>query len=134
MKFKSATIMQQYEILPEKLKEICDEFDKLAKDNGITAIVTRVSDPVEGESGVHLDHRAVDFRNQYNNGTSLVCLFPMELVEEIVETINTLYVRQDKYKTIIHHSFNGGMYHFHLQIPYGWVTDLDRRRIKNAAT
>ena len=129
MKFKSARIMEQYELLPDKLQEIADAFDQLSKDNGVTAVVTRVCDPVAGESGVHLDHRALDFRNEYIGDNAKRCLYSVELVEEILHTINEQFPRNDKFKTIIHHSFHGGMLHFHLQVPVSWVTSKDVRKL-----
>jgi hypothetical protein len=129
MRFKAAHMLKQYELLPEKLQEICEVFFSISKDNGVSAVVTRVSDPVKGESGVHQDHRAVDFRNYYFDGKVTRCLYSVELVEEILDLINNQYKRDDGYATIIHHSFNGGEYHFHIQIPRAWMTDEDRKRL-----
>ena len=129
MKFKSARIMAQYELLPDKLQEIAEAFVQLSKDNGIEAVVTRVCDPVAGESGVHRDHRAIDFRNEYIVGESKRCLYSLEMVEEILLTINEQFPRSDKFKTLIHHSFHGGLLHFHLQIPIQWVISSDVRKL-----
>lgn len=132
MKFKSDHMIAQYQIIPDKLKEICGIFDGLSTDNKIEAIVTRVSDPVQGESGVHLEHRAVDFRNQYSDGKSLRCLYSMELVEEITDHINNMFPRKDKFETILHHSFQGGLFHFHIQLAASDMTPIDVSRITNA--
>ena len=134
MKFKAAHIIKQYDILPDKLKEICESFDKISKENNISAVITRVSDPVDGESGVHLNFRAVDFRDEYFDGKVTRRLYTIETVEEIVNYINDQYPRQDERLVCIHHSFGGGPAHFHLQIPYSWLTNADKNRIKNAVT
>lgn len=130
MKFKQIHLEQQYEMLPSKLKEICEYFAKISiNHHGVMPVVTRILDPVAGESGVHQAYRAVDFRNQFYVGNSPRFLYPMEVVEIIVDDINTKYPRKDGKLVCIHHSFKGGPFHWHLQIPIEWVTKEERGRI-----
>jgi hypothetical protein len=127
VKFKSPHMEDQYKKLPAKLKEIAELFDSLSSEMGIDAVVTRVADPVKGESGVHIDYRAIDFRNEVFDGRKRKWTYSIESVDEILAVINNLYRRDDRKLTAIHHSFNGGPAHFHCQIQAKDVTDDDRR-------
>ena len=119
----------QFEILPEKLKEICNAFITISEEHLVDPVITRVSDPVEGESGVHTQHRAVDFRNQYFNGKHNVWLYSQETVDAIVNEINSRYPRNDGKLVCLHHSFKGEPSHFHLQCDYDWLTEDERKRL-----
>lgn len=92
-------------------------------------MVTRVSDPVEGESGVHPMFRAVDFRNEYTENGSKKWLYPVEVVDYIVLTLNVKYPRDDGKFVAKHHSFKHGPFHYHLQIPVEWVTPQEFKRL-----
>ena len=129
MKFKQPQYESQFEALPEKLREICYDFEQLSVKNAVIPVVTRVTDPVHGESGVHPQHRAVDFRNQYSDGKVNRWLYPQETVQEIVETLNKKYPRTDGKLVCIHHSFAGGPFHYHVQIPYAWLTEDEKERL-----
>jgi hypothetical protein len=130
MKFKKPHMKEQYDASPKKLLEVCEFFNQLSVKEGIIPVVTRVTDPVAGESGVHLQHRAVDFRNEFFDGKSKKWLYPIETVEHIVFEINKKFPRTDGKPVALHHSFKGGSYHFHLQIPIGWVTKEELLRIQ----
>lgn len=130
MKFKKPHIKVQFDACPKKLLDVCEAFNQLSLKEGIEPVVTRVTDPVEGESGVHRDHRAVDFRNEYVSGNSKRWLYPIETVEHIVKTLNEKFPRTDKKPVALHHSFKGGAFHFHLQIPASWVTKEEFNRLK----
>lgn len=132
MNFKYPEMLKQYDIIPDKLKMICLDFDALSKENNIIATITRISDPVKGDSGVHEVYRGIDFRNQYFDGKSFRCLYSVEVVDEILHVINDKYKRDDGLLTIIHHSFENGPFHFHVQIPYKDMTAIDIARIANA--
>lgn len=121
MKFKQAHMEEQYKQRPAKLKEVCEYFEELANECGREAVVTRVTDPVEGESGVHPAGRAVDFRNEVRGDAVTVFLFTPEQADAIVKKINEKYPRPDKKPVCLHHSFNEGCLHFHVQIPAYWV-------------
>lgn len=112
LKFKEAHFEQQYDSRPPRLRAICADFVELASKMGIDAVVTRVTDPVSGESGVHPAGRAVDFRDEYSPGCHL---FTDEQVSVILEYLNGTYPRPDGLKVAIHHCFCGGPFHFHLQ-------------------
>jgi hypothetical protein len=127
--FKQPQYESQYNALPKKLIEVCEFFNKLSLQHGVNPVVTRVTDPVEGESGVHPAHRAVDFRNQFFDGKSNKMLYPDEVVSIILDSINEKFKRDDGKLVAIHHSFKGAPFHFHLQIPIGWVTHDEINRI-----
>lgn len=130
MKFKQTHLEDQYNLLPNKLRDICEYFSYISiNQHGVMPVVTRILDKVAGESGVHQAYRAVDFRNQYFVGNSPRFLYPMEVVEIIVDDINTKYPREDGKSVCMHHSFQGGPFHFHLQIPYAWLTSEERKQI-----
>lgn len=129
MKFKLPHMKAQYEVLPAKLLEVCEYFNQLSLKEGIEPTVTRVSDPVDGESGVHLLHRAVDFRNEYFDGRVKRWLYPIEVVDHITNMINTKFPRNDRKLVAIHHSFKHGPFHWHLQIPSTWLTEEEFKRL-----
>lgn len=127
MKFKIDRLEGQYQATPARLQEICQHLEALLAEIGKPAIVTRVTDPVDGESGVHRDFRAVDFRYQYCG----VYPYPREQAEKIKDELNRAFPRKDRFQVCVLHSFQGGAYHYHVQIPLEWVTheDLERRRL-----
>ena len=113
MKFKEPHMEAQLEECHPLLKLMVGDFDKLSLEiSGKEAIVTRVSDSVPGESGVHPAKRAVDFRDQFQGRPT----YTVDERDYILERMNKKYRRNDGKKTLIHHSFNGGPAHFHLQI------------------
>ena len=122
MKFKEPELQAQFNELPPRLQEIGLFFDQLSDEMGIDAVATRIWDPVPGDSGVHEAHRAIDFRDETrsSDGQSAF-LYTADQVNHILTTINNQYPRTDGKLVAIHHSFNGMPYHFHLQIPIGWI-------------
>jgi hypothetical protein len=112
VEFKDAHLKDQFDAAPTLLKLAIEEIDFLAKKFGKSAIVTRVTDAVEGESGVHLDHRAVDIRDEYMGKF----VFTENERLAILHYINARYPRNDGKQTIIWHSFGGGPHHFHVQV------------------
>ena len=80
---------------------------------GITPVLTRVKDVVQGESGVHPDGRGADFRDKYLGKS----LYSEDERNALISMINAMHPRSDGYKTCIWHSFGGGPEHFHLQVP-----------------
>jgi len=113
MIFKSPNMEKQLYNTPKELKRIAYDFEWLSKVFGVECVVTRVTDPVEGESGVHPDGRAVDFRDECGGNY----LYSKEDREFIVSFLNIKYARKDGKKCVIWHSFNGAPHHFHIQIP-----------------
>ena len=85
-------------------KDLCDR----------EIIITRVTDAVDGESGVHPAKRAFDCRYQTSGGY----YYTHEEAEMIRDKVNERFPRKDNRVTCMIHSFNGGMEHFHLQIPF----------------
>jgi hypothetical protein len=118
MKFKQPKMEQEYLARPARLLEVCQYFEELSHGYGIEPVVTRVLDPVRGESGVHPQGRAVDFRNETRDadGNSHF-LYGPEQSNEIVAKVSERFPRHDGKPTILHHSFNGAPWHFHLQVP-----------------
>lgn len=127
MKFKDPGLQPQFNELPVKLQEIALFFDQLTSEMGLTAVVTRVWDPVPGDSGVHEAHRAVDFRDETTGADGKpVYLYTADQVNYITAYLNNLYPRDDGKPTCLHHSFEGGEFHFHLQIPFAWLEPEER--------
>lgn len=112
MKFKLQHMEEQLKETPLQLQEMVDEFCELSQAMAVEPIIVRVADPVEGESGVHLDYRAVDFRNQHRDSW----MYTEEQVNALCQHFNQKYSRRDGKPTLLHHSFRGAPYHFHLQI------------------
>src|ERR1035437_883725 len=131
MKFKQPQMEDQYDKLPHKLQDVCNFFLTLSEEHLVEPLVTRVTDPVVGESGVHPAHRAVDFRNQYFDGKNNVWLYNQETIEEIVSEINKTFPRNDGKLVCIHHSFNQMPFHFHLQIMASWVTREEYEKLNS---
>lgn len=129
MKFKALHMKEQFEACPQKLLDVCEAFNQLSLKEGIEPVITRVTDAVEGESGVHRAHRAVDFRNEFQFGKSKRWLYPIETVEHILDALNKRFPRTDGRLVAIHHSFNNGPFHFHLQIPASWLTKEEFNRL-----
>lgn len=110
--FKEPHLKDQYEARPKALKEVCEYFVQLSDVFGIPALVTRVTDRVEHESGVHPAGRAVDFRSR--TFTDAQC-------KAIVNAINAKFPRIDGKLVAIHHCVDGGAWHYHFQIPAAWA-------------
>ena len=127
--FKSAEVERQYKLSPSVLRAIAEYFEELSLGYGVEPYVTRAWDRVSpNESGVHIERRALDFRSQ--RGSSGVPLYSGVQIESIVKAINKRYPREDDKQTCIYHSFQGGPWHFHIQIPYAWLTYAERHQIK----
>lgn len=123
MLFKHDHIEKELEGACPALQAIARTFEELSMKLGIEPVITRILDPVTGESGVHQDYRAIDFRNEMGVGGPR--LYTDEQAELLVKQMNLRFPRKDGLKTCIHHAFinhqgRGGRapYHFHTQIPY----------------
>lgn len=112
MKFKSPHLEQQLKDAPLLLKFLAQDFGELAATLGIEPVVTRVTDPVQGESGVHTDYRAFDIRDEYNGEFT----YSESQRLMILKSLNAKYFRNDGKPSVIWHSFGGGPHHFHVQI------------------
>lgn len=112
MKYKSSHLEEQLEETPELLQSFVREFCTISEELGVEPTITRVADGVEGESGVHLDYRAVDFRDQYKGER----FYSDEEVAHLCNHFNQRYSRRDGKPTLLHHSFQGAPLHFHLQV------------------
>lgn len=124
MQFKSPEMKEELNNACIALKNVAYTFANLSMDVGVEPVVTRVLEKVEGESGVHQDYRAIDFRNEHDGKF----LYTADQIKHLVEAMNKLFPRDDGKLVCIHHAFvdhnhpeNGaGQFHFHLQIPYKW--------------
>ena len=96
------------------LQQIVVDFCNYSKKEfNIKPVITRLWDPVEGESGVHPDKRGCDIRDE--NGGQF--MFTISQANDLQYFINEKWKRNDGFRTCIHHGFQGGPKHFHLQIP-----------------
>lgn len=121
MKFKAPSLTDEFNSRPRKLIQICERFDEESNNLGINPTVTRVLESVCGSSGVHEAGRAVDFRDELRYvGTTgdpaVRFIYTQDQATRLLEIINAAYPRDDGHQSMIHHSFDGGPYHFHIQI------------------
>ena len=100
---KSSMVLQQI---------VADFFNYSKREFNIEPVITRLWDPVEGESGVHPDKRGCDIRDEH--GGEFV--FTTAQSSDLQYFINEKWKRNDGFRTCIHHGFRGGPKHFHLQI------------------
>lgn len=112
MKFKTDDLAAQLESRHPLLKEMAYTFERLSLGLGIDPLITRILGKIEGDSGVHDAGRAIDFRDEVDG----IWTYSAAQVSLLLNSMNSLYARKDGKNTLIHHSFNGGPYHFHLQM------------------
>lgn len=112
LRFKSEHMWGQFVRTPRLLQAMASEFCAQSLAEGVSPLCTRVSDPIEGESGVHLAMRALDFRDQVGPAFT----YREESRKRLLEFFNTKYARNDGKPTLLWHSFNNGPKHFHLQV------------------
>jgi hypothetical protein len=123
MIFKEEHMKSQLERTSEFLQFMAKKADSLSQEiAGRPLVITRVTDQVQGESGVHPAGRAFDARFQSSTG----CYYTRDQAERIRDEINRLFPRPDGKQSCIIHSFRKktqdgsvsvGMEHFHFQIP-----------------
>lgn len=127
IEFKTDREKEEFEYAPEALRIVALYFASLSVDAcGVTPVVTRIKRPVEGESGVHQDYRAIDFRDEVGVGGTR--LYSPDQVEFLFKAMNLRFPRGDGKLVCIHHAFvnhkkadsGRAPYHFHLQIPAIW--------------
>lgn len=122
MIYKTPDCEDQLKQSSQKLQDIVMVFDALSQGYGIESVVTRVWDAVCGDSGVHEERRAVDFRDETVDAMGVShWLYNPAQADTIVNTLNERYPRADGKLVCIHHSFQGAPHHFHLQVPIGWA-------------
>lgn len=122
MIFKDPGLQDQLAQSPPHLTTVANYFDQASKRLGVQADCTRVWEHICGDSGVHEAHRAVDFRDETRNsfGHSQF-LYSAAQVQMLVAELNEQFPRKDGKLTCIHHSFQNGPFHFHLQIGPEWA-------------
>ena len=111
--FKHGSLLEEYKQAPLMLEFLIDDFFHISNVIGRQAVCVRIFGKHPGDSGVHLDERAADFRDEFSG----VFLYTAEEVYIIKKYLNGKYKRNDGYEVCIHHSFDNGPFHFHLQIP-----------------
>lgn len=116
--FKSNKVKDEFYEAPLLLQYISEDFIRKSIQFGIEPVVTRVLEKVVGSSGVHESYRAVDFRDEFMGKR----LYEAHHVEELLNYINSKWYRNDGKPTLVHHSFNGNPYHFHLQMALNTMT------------
>ncbi len=113
MKFKSEVVAAEFiqtSVFLQHMAFALDDFSK--KEFGQEIIITRVKEPICGDSGVHEANRAFDVRNEFEGGR----LYDDAQIKKIVQFMNSRYPRNDHKPTCIHHSFQGGPNHIHVQL------------------
>jgi len=113
MIFKEEKLQAELHSRHTLLQQMAADFESLSRSFGIEPVVTRILERVVGSSGVHEDGRGIDFRDEHPKG---VFLYTSDQVRFLLSKINAKYRRTDNFLTLIHHSFSGGMTHFHLQL------------------
>lgn len=122
MKFKNALAESDFKIMPKKLLELATDFETYSLFFGIEPTVTRIREPFPGDSGVHEQGRGIDFRDSvFQQDGSTKRTYTLDQVDSLINIINTRHARDDSKPTIMHHSFQGGPAHFHIQIPAAWL-------------
>lgn len=122
MKFKNERAEREYKLMPKRLRAVCDDFETFSLFYGIEPVITRVREPQAGDSGVHEQGRGVDARDaQIMADGSSVRLYTKDQADSIVANLNLKHPRTDGKPTALHHSFQGGPAHIHLQIPVAWL-------------
>jgi len=114
MKFKKPEQEKELSERSEFLQELAREFGEKSLELGIEPVVTRVTEAVSGESGVHPQGRAVDFRDEYAGKF----LYSPIARAALLAHFEKKYARTDGKPTLYWHSFNGMPHHFHLQVAY----------------
>lgn len=113
--FKHPHMVQEFHNAPMILQHVALTFVELSITLfGIEPTVTRILDKVAGDSGVHYQLRAIDFRDEYMHDFT----YTKAQADTLVFAINERYKRIDEFDTIKHHSFNGDPTHFHIQVPH----------------
>jgi len=107
-------IHEEFKDAPYLLRHITHDFIRLANQWGIMPVITRVLDPVKGESGVHNLHRGLDIRDHFGRQQT----YSEAQRNSICDYLNAKYYRNDGFSTIISHEFKGGPRHFHIQIAH----------------
>jgi hypothetical protein len=129
--FKEEGLSREYDQIPTGLKGVVEWFYHLSIAHfGITPVITRVLEHVDGDSGVHEAKRGVDIRDQHDGKS----VYTPEQARFLLSEMNRRFPRTDGKLTMIHHSFCGGMYHFHLQWPAVPGTVKDNGSDENTPT
>lgn len=112
MEFKKPELRQQLLEAPTLLRFVAQEFEWISRRYGKEPVVTRVTERIDGSSGVHSLGRAFDVRDVHGGKHH----YTDAEREAIINHINAVFPRKDGYKTCIWHSFQGGPGHFHCQV------------------
>lgn len=100
MYFKEKHMREQLFECHTLLIQIAYDFEWLSlRIAGIEPVITRVSDPVPHESGIHLARMAFDARSEYKGEMK----YKPEKLDLIMDKINHKYSRRDGRQTVIHH-------------------------------
>lgn len=117
MRFKKPEYSTEFNVLPKVLKIIALDLDRYTQEKfGIEMIVTRVFEHVPGETGIHQQGLAIDFRDEFEGQLT----FNLDQRKELLQYANERYKRSDGFRTLISHKFKNGPRHYHLQIPADW--------------
>lgn len=112
MQFKDAFLIGELDQIPRFLYLASLEFEKHSNKCGIDPMITRIYGRIPGDSGVHEQWRAIDFRDEFNG----IFTYKAAHREYLLRVINRLFPRSDGLSTLIWHAFGEMPHHFHLQI------------------
>jgi hypothetical protein len=112
MLFKDPKLEEELAYTTVFLQDMAQGMDKFISALGKGMVVTRVKEHICGDSGVHEACRAFDVRDEFDGQRT----FTDEEALKIVNFMNLLYPRNDGHPTALHHSFEGGPFHIHVQI------------------
>lgn len=111
MKFKEKYMRRELFDSHTLLIQIAQDFELLSYQiAGVEPVVTRVADPVVGESGIHTMRMAFDARYTQEGNNPI---YEEGDAVKIMDQINAKYERADGRKTVILH---GDPVHFHFQV------------------
>lgn len=106
--FKEPHFRQQLQNAAPRIRSVVNDIAGELHILGDKAIISRVTDKVKGETGVHQTGRAVDISTRQ---------LDLKTIKAIVTTMNLRYPRYDGFETVMYHKAKGGVYHLHIQVP-----------------
>lgn len=117
MQFKEEKLKNEFFSMHPIVRYMAAHFEQLSLYHfKIDPVVTRILEHVAGATGIHEAKRAIDFRDESPKGTFL---YTSEQVKFLLSEMNKRFPGNDKFLSCIHHSFNKGPHHFHIQFSSG---------------
>ena len=82
--FKHSRLFNEYTTAPLMLKMFIRDFFHISKILGVDAVCVRIYGKHPGDSGVHLDERAADFRDEFR-GSHLYTPEQVEIIKSLIK-------------------------------------------------